>query len=237
MAFPASPSNNQVHNEGNRSFVYDSALGTWDQVNRPSGEATPWATGYQRDTSNYTTTSENDNRGGAVLQVVNNWKTEPFNHTGNGAHTPEEWIIIPNFHVSITPYFEDSRMLIHLSVVRESNNDAFLNVQRNNDVTGQKALLAASSTGSNRQSTMSGDSHHAGGSGYHAFDHGGHIMDAPHTTNQVTYSVVSCIHSSSVFYINRTRMNNDASWQPEAVSSITVMEIAAGHSTWKQPTK
>ena len=32
MAFPASPSNNQVHKEGNRAFVYDSTLGTWDQV-------------------------------------------------------------------------------------------------------------------------------------------------------------------------------------------------------------
>jgi hypothetical protein len=32
MAFPASPSNNQVHKEGNRSFVYDSTLGVWDQV-------------------------------------------------------------------------------------------------------------------------------------------------------------------------------------------------------------
>ena len=33
MAFPTSGlSNNQVHKEGNRSFVYDSALGVWDQV-------------------------------------------------------------------------------------------------------------------------------------------------------------------------------------------------------------
>lgn len=34
MAFPTSPSNNQVHKETgtNRTFVYDSALGTWDQV-------------------------------------------------------------------------------------------------------------------------------------------------------------------------------------------------------------
>ena len=32
MAFPTSPSNNQVHKEGNRSFVYDSALGVWDKV-------------------------------------------------------------------------------------------------------------------------------------------------------------------------------------------------------------
>ena len=32
MAFPTSPSNNQVHKEGNRAFVYDSALGVWDQI-------------------------------------------------------------------------------------------------------------------------------------------------------------------------------------------------------------
>ena len=32
MAFPTSPSNNDVHKEGNRAFVYDSTLGTWDQV-------------------------------------------------------------------------------------------------------------------------------------------------------------------------------------------------------------
>ena len=42
MAFPASPSNNQVHKEGNRAFVYDSTLGVWDQVqetDRLSAEA------------------------------------------------------------------------------------------------------------------------------------------------------------------------------------------------------
>ena len=33
MAFPTSGlSNNQVHKEGNRAFVYDSTLGVWDQV-------------------------------------------------------------------------------------------------------------------------------------------------------------------------------------------------------------
>ena len=32
MAFPTSPSNNDVHKEGNRAFVYDSTLGVWDQV-------------------------------------------------------------------------------------------------------------------------------------------------------------------------------------------------------------
>ena len=32
MAFPACPSDNQVHKEGNRSYVYDSTLGVWDKI-------------------------------------------------------------------------------------------------------------------------------------------------------------------------------------------------------------
>ena len=36
MAFPTSPSNNQVHKEGQRAFVYDSTLGVWDQVRTPA---------------------------------------------------------------------------------------------------------------------------------------------------------------------------------------------------------
>ena len=32
MAFPASPSDNQVHKEGNRSYDYDSTLGVWDKI-------------------------------------------------------------------------------------------------------------------------------------------------------------------------------------------------------------
>ena len=32
MAFPTSPSNNQVWKEGNRAFVFDSATSVWDRV-------------------------------------------------------------------------------------------------------------------------------------------------------------------------------------------------------------
>ena len=40
MAFPTSSlTNNQVHKEGNRAFVYDSALGVWDQVKETSRSA------------------------------------------------------------------------------------------------------------------------------------------------------------------------------------------------------
>ena len=45
MAFPASPSNNQVHKEGNRSFVYDSTLGVWDQVKEIDRSSLPTSRG------------------------------------------------------------------------------------------------------------------------------------------------------------------------------------------------
>ena len=41
MAFPTSPSNNQVHKEGNRAFVYDSTLGVWDQVRETDSTVYP----------------------------------------------------------------------------------------------------------------------------------------------------------------------------------------------------
>ena len=38
MAFPTSPSNNQVHKEGNRAFVYDSTSGTWDHLRESTSQ-------------------------------------------------------------------------------------------------------------------------------------------------------------------------------------------------------
>ena len=62
MAFPASPSDNQVHKTGDRTFVYDSTLGVWDQLK----EANPQETGS---ISNVTFPA------GHVLQVVSTLTT------------------------------------------------------------------------------------------------------------------------------------------------------------------
>jgi len=46
MAFPTSSlTNNQVHKEGNRAFVYDSTLGVWDQVRETDLNITSEASG------------------------------------------------------------------------------------------------------------------------------------------------------------------------------------------------
>lgn len=49
MAFPATPSNNQVHKESgqNRAWVYDSAIGTWDQVRETDSTETKIVQGHE----------------------------------------------------------------------------------------------------------------------------------------------------------------------------------------------
>ena len=63
MAFPASPSNNDVHKEGNRAWVYDSTLGTWDQL-RESDEVDTIGGGIHK-----VLTSEDTFPPGHVLQM------------------------------------------------------------------------------------------------------------------------------------------------------------------------
>ena len=66
MAFPTSPSNNQVHKEGNKSFVYDSTAGVWDQVpERPRTGIDSDVKERYGSAGNHATFS-----GGSVIQVL-----------------------------------------------------------------------------------------------------------------------------------------------------------------------
>ena len=59
MAFPTSSlTNNQVHKEGNRAFVYDSALGVWDQVTETDRTDTKIITGDVTTSGNLTVTGD-----------------------------------------------------------------------------------------------------------------------------------------------------------------------------------
>ena len=89
MAFPASPSNNQVHKEGDKTFVYDTALGggsvgVWDQVkeansqetgsisNTTLGSGVAFPSGHVIQIVSHTDTSErsNANPAGTALEAV-----------------------------------------------------------------------------------------------------------------------------------------------------------------------
>lgn len=80
MAFPASPSDNQVHKTGDRTFVYDSTLGVWDQLK----EANPQETG-----SINNTTLGSGVTGGAALtpaaSYAHFWHAKPSGQDGGTA--------------------------------------------------------------------------------------------------------------------------------------------------------
>ena len=65
MAFPTSPSNNQVHSESgsNRTYVYDSTLGVWDQVKEA-----------QSDVSNIAGHISNEVTGFAGIKNCDTWR-------------------------------------------------------------------------------------------------------------------------------------------------------------------
>ena len=85
MAFPTSPSNNQIHTENNRNFVYNSSLGVWDQVpNSPLNL-------HNEGIINYPI--------GHVIQVVRNEVTSYVTSSG----TTEAWESDANdLHITVT---------------------------------------------------------------------------------------------------------------------------------------
>jgi len=101
MAFPTSPSNNQVHKENNRAFVYDSALGVWDQVKESVSERL----GYIEDAVDFPA--------GHVLQTVRSYLASA---TGSGIRTTSSSFVASGIKVAITPIKSNSIIHIDASV-------------------------------------------------------------------------------------------------------------------------
>ena len=105
MAFPTSSlTNNQVHKEGNRAWVYDSTLGVWDQVRENNTDVS-----YQRgEIQNGTTLDNVTFPAGHVIQMAsavgltNYSSTVSYNSTG----------LAPLAQLSITPKVTNSHFLI-----------------------------------------------------------------------------------------------------------------------------
>ena len=86
MAFPTSPSNNQVHRESgsNRTFVYDSTLGVWDQVKEA-----------QSDISNIAGHISNEVTGFAGIKYASQWRVHTT-FTGTANPITENWEMVYN---------------------------------------------------------------------------------------------------------------------------------------------
>jgi hypothetical protein len=121
MAFPAIPSDNQVHKTGDRTFVYDSTLGVWDQLK----EANPQETGS---ISNTTLGSGVAFPSGHVLQVVSTLTTTQAVQTITTSDTQ-----VGLLTKTITPKGANSDFLVVVRWFGEcaDSHDIIFNIQQN----------------------------------------------------------------------------------------------------------
>ena len=110
MAFPASPSNNQVHKETNgKTFVYDSALGTWDRVadtDKQEGQVPQGSNDYFEGVLTDATTFP----GGHIIQVV-----QASHKVRTGIDTTSTTYVTTGLQVRIIPKVLRSKILLMFS--------------------------------------------------------------------------------------------------------------------------
>ncbi len=121
MAFPTSSlTNNQVHKEGNRAFVYDSALGVWDQVRETDRTENKIIQGEIGSGVAFPA--------GHAVQVKKNIMNGQNTNAGTG------WTWVSDLSTTITPVLDNSSMLItaHWSVYNSTTSAThYFDIYRN----------------------------------------------------------------------------------------------------------
>ena len=208
MAFPTSPSNNQVHKEGNRAFVYDSALGTWDQVRE--ADRTEGDLGFG---SNFPA--------GHIVQVQSTTAAESIQ-----INSSSSWVNVTGFLVKITPSSATNKILCavnyqggattsvwsFLSTLRTISGGASTTIGIGNHVSGETVRTRASA-----QSKFNSD--------YDVQSNAYMHLDSPATTSEITYQVR--VIGNGIFNFNRaiSFVNNISTGN--FASTITAWEIVA----------
>lgn len=156
---------------------------------------------------------------GAILQVLQTVKTDTFTTTST------TYVDITGFSVSITPTTSTSKILVMYNMeiggsnVADSNH-VYLQLYRNST-----AIFTADTAGSRTSATSVVNTPTVGT----MYPSNCTYLDSPATTSSVTYKVQ--IKTSSASYtacVNRSGRDNDAAaYDGRAVSSITLMEVAA----------
>lgn len=151
---------------------------------------------------------------GAVLQVVSTTKTDTFSSSN------ASWNDITGLSVSITPTSSSSKILVMYSLMTGETPGQFpmMRLVRNStvisvgDASGvrQQVSSVAWSSGANNANMMQSMN----------------FLDSPATTSLTTYKLQTLATAGQAVFVNRNARDTDASSEPRAVSTITVMEIA-----------
>lgn len=155
--------------------------------------------------------------GGGVIQVVSTTKTDTFSMN---SETPT---LITGLTSAITPTRSDSKILVSVDINSTSDNGNYttwIYIYRDGSV-------VSGATGDQ------GESNQARAFKMQRYKEAnwmanisGIYLDSPSTTSATTYQIYMSQESGSIGYINRTHSNNNSSYHPRSVSSITLMEVS-----------
>ena len=208
MAFPTSSlTNNQVHKEGNRAFVYDSTLGTWDQIRETERTEHKILSGEIGSSVTFPF--------GHVLQV----KSTSMGDRLNIADTdPDSWQDIAGLSVQITPSSSSNKILVFAAVQGNApqSTACFLRTMRDSTAVG----IGNTSGSRSRVSAALKEV-----TAYDIQSTDWNFLDSPAATSTLTYKIQ--VYSNGDIVINGGTTTADNWSSGNAHSSITVMEIKA----------
>ena len=162
--------------------------------------------------------------GGKILRVVNTVKTDTFS-TASQSYT-----VVTGLTATITPRFNDSKILIIASV------------HFSEDAQAESAAFALGKDGSVIDAFLGAAAGNRPRAAMHGFPSDGAAttvengmfsstvtcLDSPASTSQITYSVMMRTANGGLMYVNRTKEDRDsANYDPRTISTLTLMEIAA----------
>ena len=123
MAFPTSPSNNDIHKEGNRAWVYDSTLSVWNQV--PEFDTYPF--GEPPNLTNTLHTREPTPSAGQVIGVWSNFShnSSPIDtvNTGGQVSNPDGLTGAPPFSTAHRVFAKVESVTVNVS---STSSDLFV---------------------------------------------------------------------------------------------------------------
>jgi len=128
-----------------------------------------------------------------------------------------------DLRVVITPTLSTSKILIILSVFGASTNFCYLRLVRE-ESSSDTVIAIGDQVGSNMQRTTSGNA--LAINTYASQFLGSTWLDAPASTNALTYKVEEAGHD--VFYLNQPSITTDNTSNWKSVATFTAMEIAVG---------
>jgi len=227
MAFPTSPSNNQVHSEGNRKWVWDSASSTWDQVGESAGVQSPY-----------------NHLPGSVVQVTRGFNGDASTATlSDLGHSATPVTALTEFvYGDITPHYYDSKILVMWNVRFSCGGADFHAINLVGEIfdpgsLGRRRIVAANQSGNNRyRSTYAGqmrENHNANDYALNSvsdqwLDDPRESMNFVGNGQKLRYTVVIGRYTAGgTVYINRTITHRDHADGYDGCNTctMTLMEV------------